>query len=199
MTPLPVDASLTVAVRVTGVPTTTVFVVAPPTRTVAVVGGVPSIVRLAQLPVVSLFGTMSRAYTQIEYGPSARAAVAREPVRDSVTLSKEPSVALMATEEAQFRSPRVKFAPWIGQSPRPASLAVAVTVTVGPGRDRRFDAAFRAAPVTSGGVVSVVSTVRFTHSSCTKSRGFGSDAGSIPAAGAPIPLTAMPVTGSNEV
>src|SRR5207247_10548854 len=46
---------------------------------------------------------------------------------------------------------------------------------------------------------SVVSTVRFTHSSCTKSRGFGSDAGSIPAAGAPIPLTAMPVTGSNEV
>src|SRR5256712_11629398 len=199
MLPFPVEASLTVAVIVTGVPMTTVFVAWPFTRTFDTVGGVLSTITVAQLPVVSLFGTESRAYTQIECAPSVRVVVAREPVTTSVALLKAPSWAAIGVAEAQFLAPRVKFAPWIGQSPRPASLAVAVTVTAGPDCLRIAAKPSRAAPVTSGGVVSVVPIVRFTHTSRTKSLGFGSIAGSIPAKGVPSPVTPTPTTGPNAV
>src|SRR5256712_2892892 len=198
MLPFPVEASLTVAVIVTGVPMTTVFVAWPFTRTFDTVGGVLSTITVAQLPVVSLFGTESRAYTQIECAPSVRVVVAREPVTTSVALLKAPSWAAIGVAEAQFLAPCVKFAPWIGQSPRPTSLAVAVTVTGGPERVRRFDRPSRAAPVTRGGVLSVVPTVRFTQDSSTKSLGFGSIPGSTPAVGPPVPVTTMPPTGTNR-
>ena len=105
MFPLPEDASLTLAVTETIVPTTTVVAVWPATRTFDTAGAVLSANTVAQFPVVSLFGTESRAYTQMEWLPSENPTVDREPVTSSVTSSKVPSWADMTTAMAQFPAP----------------------------------------------------------------------------------------------